>query len=197
MSLSRRNSAAPGYSQVELDEAQDRYGLRFPADLVALFLERRPSDAYDWHTEDTRIRRMLRWPLERLLSGVEDGFWWPDWGTRPKNADERAEVVTTALAAAPRLIPILGHRFIPETPNEAGNPVFSMYGFDTIYYGADLAEYFRNEFAGEYRVGQVRHIPFWSDFVERSEEAYAFYAATGKPQAAIAAIQASLRKRDD
>ncbi len=76
-----------------------------------------------------------------------------------------------------------------------GNPVFSMHGFDTIYYGSNLAEYFRNEFEGKHEIGPVRHVPFWSDIVERPEDAYAFYAATGKPEAALAAIQGGLRKK--
>lgn len=33
-----------GYTQGELDTAQERYGLRFPPDLAALLLERRPID---------------------------------------------------------------------------------------------------------------------------------------------------------
>jgi hypothetical protein len=108
---------------------------------------------------------------------------------------DRREVVETALQEAPQLIPLYGHRFLPETPGEAGNPVFSMHGFDTIYYGANLTEYFRNEFDGKHEIGTTRHIPFWSDIVERHEEAYAFYAASGKPQAAVAAIQALLRNK--
>jgi hypothetical protein len=191
------DSWSPGYTQNELDEAQERYALRFPPDLIALFLERQPTHGYDWRTEDSRIRKMLHWPLDMLLSGVERGFWWPDWGTRPERTNERTEVVSAALSTAPRLIPVLSHRFIPESPNETGNPVFSMYGFDTIYYGSNLTEYFHNEFEGTHNVGSTRHIPFWSDLVERSEEAYAFYAATGEPQAAIAGIQESLRKSGD
>lgn len=190
------HSWSPGYTRTELDDAQARYGLRFPPDLIALLLERQPTLGYNWRGESSDVRRMLAWPLEMLMHGVEDGFWWPEWGERPDQARDRREVVESALLAAPRLIPLYGHRFIPETPSEAGNPVFSMHGFDTIYYGANLTEYFRNEFEGRHEIGATRHIAFWSDIVERPEEAYAFYAATGKPQAAIAAIQESLRKRD-
>ncbi|MBW8743182.1 MAG: hypothetical protein JF628_02325 [Sphingomonas sp.] len=182
-------SWSPGYTQRELDEAQERYGLRFPPDLVALLLERQPEPGYDWRGERVRIRRMLKWPLERLLYDVERGFWWPDWGDCPGRSEERKEIIEGALLSAPRLIPLIGHRFIPEEPNGKDNPVFSMHGFDTIYYGANLAQYFRNEFEGMHEIGPTRHIPFWSDIVARQEEAYAFYAATGKPQAAIDALR--------
>ena len=139
---------ASGYNKAELDAAQDRYQIRFPTDLVDLFLERRPARGYAWDIESDRIRSMLRWSLEMLLLDVENGVWWPDWGDRPPVAKERRELVTSCLATKPRLIPLLGHRFLPETPNQTGNPVFSMRGFDTIYYGSNLAEDFANEFEG-------------------------------------------------
>jgi hypothetical protein len=171
---------ASGYTQLQVDDAQERYGLRFPPDLVELFLERRPAGGYAWHTEDARIRDKLEWPFEMLLFDVEQGFWWPDWGERPSKPAEQAEVLRDAIARTPRLIPLLSHRFLPETPSEAGNPVFSMHGFDTIYYGSNLAEYFHNEFEaspGRKELGPVRHIPFWSDIAERPDIAYACYEA--------------------
>lgn len=156
---------AQGYSQAELEDAQARFGLVFPPDLVTLLRERRPVEGYDWNTENARIREMLGWPLGKLLWDVEHGLWWPAWGTRPGGPGERAEVVRHALSRAPKLIPLFAHRFLPETPHEASNPVFSMHGFDTIYYGANLAEYFENETHGRHVVGPVRYIPFWSDLV--------------------------------
>lgn len=193
--LAMMHSWSSGYTQSELDEAQERYGLRFPPDLIALLLERQPTSGYDWRSENEAIRRMLGWPLEVLLFDVENGFWWPDWGERPDLPEARSELVERSLRAAPRLIPLIGHRFIPEEPSLEGNPVFSMHGFDTIYYGANLAEYFRNEFEGAHEIGATRHIPFWSDIVERPGDAYDFYAATGAPQASIAAVQENLRKK--
>jgi hypothetical protein len=163
-----------GYSRSELDEAQERYRLRFPPDLVELLLDRRPVRGYAWHTEDHRIREMLEWPFELLRFDVEHGLWWGDWGECPATAAERTEVLRSALRGASRLIPLIGHRFLPETPGEAGNPVFSMHGFDTIYYGADLADFFRRQFCPERSPREpvrrnVRHIPFWSDVVEKPD----------------------------
>lgn len=172
----------PGYTRAQLDEAQERYGLRFPPDLIDLFLERRPAEGYDWTTENPRIREMLEWPFDLLLADIEQGFWWPDWGERPATADERAEVLREALATVSQLIPLLAHRFLPERPGERGNPVFSMHGFDTIYYGANLEDYFRREFHPPQLPGLpvadgIRHIPFWSDIVEQFDVAYAYYEA--------------------
>ena len=183
-----------GFTQAEVDDAQERYGLRFPPDLIALFLERRPTHGYSWNIEDPSIREMLAWPLNCLLFDVENGFWWPDWGLRPQHAEERKQVVRQALDSAPRLIPLIAHRFIPETPHEAGNPVFSMHGFDTIYYGANLSEFFVNEFEGKHQIGSTRRIPFWSDIVEDFDKAYAFYAASEEEQSIRALIQERLDK---
>lgn len=158
-----------GYSQVELDLAQERHGLRFPPDLVALLLDRRPLAGWDWRTDDAGIRGALEHPLRGLLFDVErNDLWWPEWGERPPSAEERAELVTAIVQAAPRLIPLIGHRYIPEEPHEAGNPVFSVMQSDVIYYGANLAEYFANEFDGANRLSAVRRIPFWSKLVERN-----------------------------
>ena len=65
-----------GYTQSELDDAQDRYALRFPPDLIDLLLDRQPEDGYNWASENDRIRKMLNWPLDCLLFDVENGLWW-------------------------------------------------------------------------------------------------------------------------
>ena len=161
----------PGLTDKELEEAQERYGVRFPPDMVDLYRERWPTKAYDWSKEDARIRERLVWPLDMLLWGVEHGSWWAEWGVKPAEKYAREEIVRDAVAAAPRLIPLFGHRFIPESPHEPGNPVFSMYGFDTIYYGSNLEEYFSNEFRGEreFKEWPVRHILFWSDLAAQDD----------------------------
>jgi len=166
-----------GYSAAELDEAQERYGLRFPPDLVALLRARRPVQAYDWRRDDEAIRKALEWPLEGLLFDLEHSdLWLPQWGERPDTMGGRAEVLTDLVHAAPRLIPIFGHRYIPEEPHRAGNPVFSVWQSDVIHYGADLADYIRREFEpGAFPLqpvtGTVRCIPFWSDLVGANGDA--------------------------
>jgi hypothetical protein len=159
---------AAGYTAAELDDAQARFALRFPPDLVALLRERRPTAGYDWTGPEEPICRRLSWPLEGLLFDVENGLWRPGWGERPARAEERAEVVTALVAAAPPLIPILGHRYLPAEPFEAGNPVLSVYQSDIIYYGRDLEDYFTHEFGGGTGAvtGSVRRVRFWSDIID-------------------------------
>jgi hypothetical protein len=164
-----RDSWTDGYTRSELEQAQETYGLRFPPDLLDLLLDRRPKEGWDWRSDDKGIRRALERPLDGLLFDVEQNdLWWPEWGERPPSVDERAQVVSAIVQSAPRLIPLIGHRYIPEEPHEVGNPVFSVMQSDVIYYGANLAEYFANEFEGTHRVGAVRRIPLWSDLVERN-----------------------------
>ena len=160
-----------GYSARDLEAAQERFGLTFPPDLKNLLLERRPVRGFDWRTDDAPIQRALKWPLEGLLFDVEqNGLWWPEWGKRPDQALARAEIVTNAVRTAPPLIPIIGHRYLPSEPGESGNPVFSVYQSDIIYYGRDLADYFERELnpSGMPFAGPTRYIPFWSDMVDRA-----------------------------
>jgi hypothetical protein len=162
-----------GYTPAELATAQDRYGLRFPPDLIETMLKFRPNADHDWSIEDPRIRTMLAWPFEALkFDIVEGGMWWPDWGYRPQAMADRIAILREALTRAPRLIPLGHHRYLPETPIEADNPIFSMHGFDTIYYGANLADYFENEATGRPASDPMRRIVFWSDIAENHHLSY-------------------------
>jgi hypothetical protein len=160
-----------GYSAAELERASSRFGLSFPPDLTELLLDRRPVGGTDWNDEQA-VRAQLAWPFEGLLFDVEQsGLWWPEWGERPNRAAERAEVLRGVVHRAPTLIPILGHRYIPASPNEAGNPVFSVYQSDIIHYGADLHDYLGREENGwdaEPWPRKVREIEFWSEMVRRN-----------------------------
>lgn len=162
---------AGGYTDAELDDAQAKYDLRFPPDLLALFRDRRPREGYDWRTDDQQIRDMLAWPLEGLLFDVENAaLWWPEWGSRPDKPGERAEVLAEVVNKAPKLIPLISHRYLPSEPHEAGNPVFSVYQSDVIYYGSDLADYFEREFDDPRWpiTSPIKPIRFWSELVERN-----------------------------
>ena len=157
----------PGYSAAELDAAQEQFGLRFPPDLVQLLRERRPARGYDWRTDEIRIREVMAWPLDGLLFDVErNALWLDNWGDRPATEVARREAVTRMVEGAPRLIPLIGHRYLPAEPCEAGNPVFSIHQADIIHYGANLEHYFTNEFSGWSAADSsaYRHIRFWSDF---------------------------------
>ena len=140
-----------GYSQGELDDAQARWDLCFPPDLVELLREHRPPfcgpRAIDWVlTEPDQIREMLDWPLEGFLFYVEhNGVRWTDWGDRPDNPGDRYDRLLEIFAAAPKLIPVYGHRYLPSAPFEPGNPILSVYQTDVICYGANLLDWLDRE----------------------------------------------------
>lgn len=161
-----------GYTQAQLDEAQERFALKFPPDLIALYLERRPVDAYDWAKDHEAIRDRLSWPLDGLWFDVQHNtLWLPEWGTKPPKAEDQYAILKAAVDAAPKLIPLISHRFIPEEPHEAGNPIFSVYQSDIIYYGSNLEDYFAREFGGYTSrpyPATFKEIRFWSTLVERN-----------------------------
>jgi len=160
-----------GYSQSDLDRAQQRFGLVFPPDLIGMLREKRPAAGHDWNDEAAR-RRALSWPFEGLLFDVESNeMWWPEWGERPVKAQERCEVLRAIVSRAPKLIPLMSHRYLPQEPQSTGNPVFSVYQSDVIYYGSNLEDYFFREFQGWSArpwPGAIRRIRFWSDLVDRN-----------------------------
>jgi hypothetical protein len=157
-----------GYTQSEPDDAHRKFNLIFPPDLVALLRDRRPADGHLW-TDEAAIKQALEWPIESLLSSIERGFIWrQEWSEKPTSSDVRKEAAQSFIARAPKLIPLLSHRYLPETPHEVGNPVFSNFYSDVIYIGVDLADYFERELTGNFnlpRPGQLKQIPFWSDLV--------------------------------
>ncbi len=77
--------------------------------------------------------------------------------------------MAAVVESAPKLIPLLSHHYLPATPHEAGNPVFSVYQSDVIYYGTNLDEYFKRELGREQRnvLGPIKRIAFWSELTER------------------------------
>ena len=165
-----------GYTDCELEEIQHRWQLDFPPDLVELLHEKRPLGdgpaAFDWLLSSAeQIQGRLDWPFDSFLFDVEhDQLWWPEWGPRPENAHDRRGQLANAFAKAPKLIPLFGHRYLPAEPCEAGNPVFSVYQSDVIYYGANLQDWLDREFGGWDAAPwpPLKRIRFWSEAVDRN-----------------------------
>jgi hypothetical protein len=159
-----------GYGQQELDDIQQRWKVRFPADLIDIYRKRRSviDNGFDWvKTPGAEIQRMMDAPLEGILFDVrENAFWLSEWGEKPKSNAAAEEIVRAAVAAAPRLIPVYSHRYLPETPFGRGNPVFSVVQTDIIVYGPNLDLYVAQEMHGTSRAIAARRIPFWTQLTE-------------------------------
>ena len=173
----------PGLRDSEIRAAEATYAIRFPPDLEELLRYALPvgSPWPDWRKDsNAEIHDALNWPLEGILFDIErNAFWLAEWGERPAELDRAFAIASEHVALAPRLIPVFAHRYLPQEPSSAGNPVFSVYQTDIIYYGSNLAEYFANEFpsyfrgagGSTYQISQpVVRIDFWSMFAENDYE---------------------------
>ncbi|HEY0554341.1 MAG TPA: SMI1/KNR4 family protein [Thermoanaerobaculia bacterium] len=159
---------APGLTDAEIDRVESCFGFRFPPDLrefLQTALPRGPQFP-DWRSGDeATLRDWLDVPRQGILFDIEHiGFWLEEWGPCPVSLDDALKVASELIAAAPRLIPIFGHRMIPDEPHLPGNPVFSVHQTDIIYYGTDLENYLLSEFGlkvpGE-TPDTIRRIRFW------------------------------------
>ncbi|MGW4894738.1 hypothetical protein ACWEQL_21080 [Kitasatospora sp. NPDC004240] len=160
---------APGLSEQELDTVEARFGFRFAADHRVFLGAGLPLGKGwpDWRdSEDPgALRDSLNRPVEGTLFDVRhNSFWYPAWGERPEQAKAAVRIAKTFLADVPQLVPVFGHRYLPGTPGQFGHPVLSVYQTDIIYYGADLTDYIRHEFAGlPAQLDDARAtVPFWS-----------------------------------
>jgi hypothetical protein len=164
-------SLGAGLSDVELAAAEELCGSRFPPDLRGFLSTALPvgKSFPNWRVlDDGALEYRLAWPFDGIRFDIENNdFWRTEWGQRPDDLNSAIELARQAVGAAPRLIPIYSHRFLPAEPLESGNPVFSIYQTDIIYYGRDLHTYFAHEFGGvEYAESITpapRHVRFWSD----------------------------------
>ena len=108
-----------------------------------------------------------------MLFDIEkNSFWREVWGDKPNSIQERKKIAEQCYLTYPKLIPVYSHRYIPASPELEGNPIFSVYQMDIIYYGNDLLHYFQEEFNLEkgrvsaYEEYPNRKIEFWSDIAE-------------------------------
>jgi hypothetical protein len=155
-----------GLTGNEVEHIEKTFSFRFPPDLCAFLKTAMPFwNSPRWRSgSESDIREWFDEPLRGILFDVErNEFWLPEWGEQPEDLPDALKIASTRIREAPKLIPILFNRFIPELPHEAGNPIFAVHQADIIYYGFDLEDYLRHEFnlPREEWPAQVRQIEFW------------------------------------
>lgn len=168
-----------GLRDDEVLKIESRFGFQFPPDLRLLLQTALPVSpgfvhwryALNDEQEAERLRRWIAQPVEGIMYDIKhNDFWFSGWGEKPAAPEEKTETARRHLVNCPTLIPVYGHRYLPEQPFETGNPVFSVYGTDIIYYGNNLALYFANEFqfeladADDAKMAPAKRITFWSSF---------------------------------
>jgi hypothetical protein len=165
-----------GLTSQEIEQVEQRFSFTFPEDLRCLLMFALPINLGfpNWRNQnDPELEKSLSGPLEGIWFDVQNSVFWPDeWGVKPKERAAAYEQLCSRVASAPKLIPICGHRYIPDRPYASGNPVFSVHQADIIYYGSNLENYLHNEFyyhfgAPAYDIsGEIRQIEFWSSLAE-------------------------------
>jgi hypothetical protein len=145
-----------GLSNKELIDCEERYGFRFPPDLREFLQCAFPlGQAFpNWRSgDDAILRERLDWPFEGMAFDIEHNtFWLDEWGIKPSSLPEALEVARRTFEKAPKLIPVYAHRYLPDEPRLAGNPILSVHQTDIIYYGQNLWDYFEQEF-GQHKEG--------------------------------------------
>jgi hypothetical protein len=164
-----------GLSDAEVENAESRFGFRFPPDLRAFLQTALPCGKQfpNWRSgDDALLRDWMDMPRQGIVFDIEhNGFWLAEWGPVPGSLEEALRIASELVTAAPKLIPVFIHRMMPDEPCSAGNPVFSVHKTDIIYYGFDLLDYLRHEFGLEGREpwpAEIRQIRFWD--IERFQD---------------------------
>lgn len=166
-----------GLTDDEFEAAEGKFDFRFPPDLrefLSIAMPVKHKTFPNWRNLDCEdLAFKFRWPLEGILFDVEKNhFWLEKWGDRPDELSQALEIATKHVKAAPKLIPVYGHRMIPERPHQKGNPVLSVHQCDIIYYGINLRDYLIHEFATTEAYvwpipDDVTPIEFWDDIVHQ------------------------------
>lgn len=165
----------PGLTADEIADVERRFGFSFCADHRAMLTLAVPvGDRWpDWLDDDEEpVRQQLAWPVDGVVHDVlHDHFWPASWGPRP--TDDLEAEARRHLEAAPTMVPVYAHRYLPRGPAPAGTPVFSIYRTDVIHYGADLADYLAREFSLPFPPTPMpdapARTPFWSDLVDPAQ----------------------------
>jgi len=167
---------ASGMSPEQLDAIETQLGFAMPSDFRLLLQSIQDSDGVFFEWTDFRLEK-YRSSIERIQSGIDfdiehNAVWLARWGKRPEKLSEAQAVAREDFQKWPKLFPVSAHRYIAAEPCTSGNPVFSIWQTDIIYYGSNLADYLLCEFAGK-RSPDVesfeRRVPIWSDFAEQTQ----------------------------
>lgn len=169
-----------GLSDDEVLQIEQTFDIQFVPDLKAFLQTKLPIDEYfvNWRlalhsdNESKNIQARLNSVFDGICFDIQyNDFWQKEWGDKPSDIKECFKIAKQHYQTYPKMIPIYSHRYIPSSPHEMGNPIFSIWGTDIIYYGNDLIHYFNQEFNLQLETDILKpnkpnRIEFWSDFVD-------------------------------
>ena len=166
--LSRGVTLGPGLTDEEFEKIEEIYGFRFPKDLHQIYenFTLIGDRFYNWKDFSPKNIAFIRNCIEDALDTFDQHirqYWLKRHGKDFSDISDEELKLTV-----PRMIPIYGHRYMPATPHESGNPVFSIVTNDMIYYGADIFHYFQHEFPAPcktFRESSELHNKLWQKHV--------------------------------
>jgi hypothetical protein len=165
---------AQGLSDTDIASIEAQLGFRVPDDFAFLFknLQDPGRVLFPWSEFDKRkYDELIAWVQRGVEFDIEhDSLWLERWGEKPRSLPKALDIARKDFETWPKLLPICRHRFLPAEPCRSGNPVFSIWQTDVIYYGSDLGHYLLNEFVDRdhalHTSPEVRRIDVWSDLAD-------------------------------
>jgi hypothetical protein len=163
-----------GLRDFEMERVEAALGHRFPPDLECLLRVGVPQGEKwpDWRGDPVKEKASsLDWVVRAFEFDVaSNSYWRTEWGQRPVDTAAAVSLARSAVLAGPPLVRVFAHRFMPTRPHLAGNPVLSVWqAVDTIYYGADLADYFHREFRlprPDWAARKPRLVKYWGSLFD-------------------------------
>jgi hypothetical protein len=188
-----------GLSTLDIRLIEAKLGFCMPDDFAFLLQNIRDPGGvlFPWSKfSKQKYNDLIGWVLRGVLFDVEgNDLWLARWGERPKLRDDALDIARRDFATWPKLLPIYGHRFLAAEPCRSGNPVFSIWQTDIVYYGANLAHYLVHEFVdhhARHSYGlEIQSVDIWSDFAEQRPD---FLTKRQMSEAETLEIAAGLRR---
>ena len=159
----------PGLNEKDFKRIESAFKAKLPEDYKKFLSCGVPTGKGfpDWSHPRREARNIQKWIDEMFRFDIEENNYWLDeFGIKPSNRRKATRRALRIIRKWPTLLPVYSHRFIPSEPAQSDSPVISLHqATDSIIYGANLKEYFINEFNNGKEVHITRSItsiPYWS-----------------------------------
>ena len=137
-----------GLTSSEFGRIRDELGLVPPPDVRQFLSTVLPVGSYypNWRGDLSGVHNLFIEPIvPHFIFHVQHNvFWCDDWGDRPTNTNDAVSLAQSRLETVPRLFPLGDTMYlkgVPCTPDQSGNPVFSVRGSDVLHAGRNIVEY--------------------------------------------------------
>jgi len=159
----------PGLTDKDIIRIESAFKTKMPEDYKSLLKAGVPSGEGfpDWSNPKKEAKSTWKWIDKAFEFDIKNSeYWFEEFGDKPVDTKRAVKRALKSIHKWPPFFPVFSHRFMASAPGNAGNPVVSLYqAVDSIIYGANIEEYFANEFDSERKTSisqYVVNIPHWS-----------------------------------